>query len=109
MKQIALIAFLFLEILVQGQNYTVLNDRYWYYRTRLRNDFMRVGLNHGCSIPMEERGDGYDPQNQNSSHFNFTFSNNAADGEQAKWGDAMGELGYYSRYVGNGISFVNIK
>lgn len=83
--------FMLLEILSYSQDYVTLHNRYWYYRTRLRNDFMKVGLTNGCSIPMEERGDGYNPLNSNPP---FDFSNSNS-GEQGKWGDAMGELGYY--------------
>ena len=89
-KTLCLILF-FAESLVYSQDYVTLHNRYWYYRTRLRNDFMKVGLSNGCSIPMEERGDGYNPQST-SPAFDFSDPNS---GEQGKWGDAMGELGYY--------------
>src|ERR1700757_1239041 len=35
-----------------------LHERYWYYRTRLNNDFLMVGLDAGKSIPMGERNFG---------------------------------------------------
>jgi hypothetical protein len=42
--------------LILAQNY---NDydakKYWYYRTRLNNDFVKVGLNQGESLPIPER------------------------------------------------------
>lgn len=94
MKKTLYIIFMLIEIFCFSQDYTTLHSKYWYYRTRLRNDFMKVGSGQGCSIPMEERGDGYEPY-YNDSHYNFNFSNNPNDGAQAKWGDAMGELGYY--------------
>lgn len=56
MKKICLGLFLFIEIIVYSQDYTMLHNKYWYYRTRLHNDFMKVGIGQGCSIPMEERG-----------------------------------------------------
>lgn len=35
-------------------------NKYWYYRYRLVNNFMKIGDTQGCSIPAAERGgDGY--------------------------------------------------
>lgn len=39
---------------------------YWYYRTRLRNDFLLVGPDQGMSIPMQQRGYLYSPFNSPS-------------------------------------------
>jgi hypothetical protein len=95
MKKIFFAIILLLSVMdFVGQDYTILHDRYWYYRTRLRNDFMKVGLSKGCSIPMEERGDGYDPYNGTGAG-PFVFTTDNSSGEAAKWGDAMSELGYY--------------
>ncbi|MFY8165785.1 MAG: hypothetical protein ACOVJ8_04265, partial [Sediminibacterium sp.] len=73
--------------------------KYWYYRTRLRNDFLLVGPNQGMSIPMQQRGYKYYPSTtvNLSSNANYTFNNNSLDpdGEMPHWGDAMGDLGYY--------------
>ncbi len=30
--------------------------KYWYYKSRLNNDFVKVGLNAGESIPAQQRG-----------------------------------------------------
>jgi hypothetical protein len=90
--------FTLLTFVAEAQNIQV-HNKYWYYRTRLRNDFMKVGLGTGCSIPMEERGVYYQPYGPfgqqygaNSHPFDFSDPNS---GTNAKWGDAMGELGYY--------------
>lgn len=89
-KKLCLALLLFTEIVSYSQDYTMLHNKYWYYRTRLRNDFMKVGIGQGFSIPMEERGNGYEPKN-----FHYIFTNSPASGADAQWGDAMGELGYY--------------
>lgn len=88
-KTILSIIYLLIVISAIGQDYTTLHNRYWYYRTRLRNDFMKVGTSQGCSIPMGQRGLGYEPLFDN---YDFSDPN---DGTDAQWGDAMGELGYY--------------
>lgn len=84
--------FVFFEILAYSQDYVTLHNRYWYYRTRLRNDFMKVGLSNGCSIPMGQRGLGYEPYGTTPNYF---FTDDPSSGSTTKWGDAMGELGYY--------------
>lgn len=65
---------------------------YWYHRTRLRNDFLKIGKEDGESIPMEQRGLYMKLAADGKVR---TFSNADWDGEKAKWGDAMAELGYY--------------
>jgi hypothetical protein len=32
------------------------HKKYWYYRSRLNNDFLKIGLDSGESIPFSERG-----------------------------------------------------
>jgi hypothetical protein len=32
------------------------HQKYWYYKTRLNNDFVKVGLDAGESIPFNQRG-----------------------------------------------------
>lgn len=93
MKKIYFLVFInILQFQIYSQDYAALHSKYWYYRTRLRNDFLKVGLDHGCSIPMEQRGIGYAPNLDQHGEFNFNYEDS---GENAKWGDAMGELGYY--------------
>ncbi len=69
-----------------------LHNKYWNMRSRLRNDFMKVGSGPGESIPMQQRGFLYYPNDNPYGEFVFP---NAESGEKAKWGDAMGDLGYY--------------
>lgn len=83
MKETLYIIFMLIEIFCYSQDYSTLQSKYWYYRTRLRNDFMEAGSGQGSSIPMEERGDGYEPY-YNDSQYNFNFSNNPNDGTQVK-------------------------
>jgi|GEM_PF-1493855 len=91
-KLLFILLSIFIQIICFSQDYNALNSKYWYYRSRLRNDFMLVGSGPGCSIPMEERGLYYRPSESSSGPFTFPDPWN---GESAQWGDAMGELGYY--------------
>ena len=68
---------------------------YWYYRTRLRNDFLLVGPDQGMSIPMQERGAYYKPFTESPYDYSFNAIPNDPDGKPAQWGDAMSDLGYY--------------
>lgn len=55
--------------------------KYWYYKTRLNNDFMKVGLGNGESIPFNQRGkDASSKTEQNVELYA---------------GDATSTLGYY--------------
>lgn len=94
-KGITLICFL-LAVVVVGQNHYELHAKYWRYRSRLRNDFMLVGTGQGMSIPLEQRGAYYAPYlSSTAPYYTFNSNPNGTDGQTAKWGDAMGELGYY--------------
>ncbi len=64
---------------VIGQTYTLNLQKYWWYRYRLVNDFMKIGPDFGESIPIEQRG-GVNPD----------------DGQKwLKSGDALQKLGNY--------------
>lgn len=56
--------------------------KYWYYKSRLNNDFMKVGLGAGESLPSEakRKNDGAFASDVNSTVY---------------WGDATSYLGYY--------------
>ncbi|MBK9286052.1 MAG: hypothetical protein IPM51_17285 [Sphingobacteriaceae bacterium] len=60
---------------------TELHKKYWYYKTRLNNDFLKVGLDTGESIPFGQRG----------------FNETSFDGytNKLKAGDATAQLGCY--------------
>ncbi|MBK9286050.1 MAG: hypothetical protein IPM51_17275 [Sphingobacteriaceae bacterium] len=58
-----------------------LHKKYWYYKSRLNNDFLKVGLKSGESIPFGERG------------FNETTFDNYTN--RLKAGDASAQLGCY--------------
>ena len=32
------------------------HKKYWYYKSRFNNDFIKIGLNQGQSIPFNQRG-----------------------------------------------------
>lgn len=64
--------FLFGIIISLGfcQNEILNFQKYWYYKTRLNNDFIKVGKEHGESIPFNQRGDGqkdYPSNNPNNT------------------------------------------
>ncbi len=60
--------------LTTQQNYDNLY-KYWYYRFRLKNDFLKVGNCQGCGIPASER---------------YNFKTN-----ELNWGDSPSQLAYY--------------
>lgn len=41
---------------INSQNDNANHQKYWYYKTRLNNDFVKVGLDSGESIPFNQRG-----------------------------------------------------
>lgn len=75
-KFILSVCFLLVTLCIFGQN-----RKYWYYKTRLNNDFVKVGLGDGESMPFNQRG-------LNSISFNST------DGK-LNLGDGVSTLGYY--------------
>src|ERR1700741_283194 len=83
MKKLVLL-FILLSTMVKGQTSDDENHRkYWYYRTRLVNDFLKVGISDGNSIPFSERGLYYDG------------SSNASLTTAMKCGDGTSKLGVY--------------
>jgi len=66
-----------------GQTDNANHRKYWYYKSRLNNDFVKVGTLAGESIPAQQRGESS----------NNSFSGNADI--KMKWGDASSYLGYY--------------
>lgn len=83
MKKILLFCFIALELI--GQNDELNHRKYWYYKSRLLNDFMKVGINQGDNIIFNERGLGRNNGSQN-------FSSNI---DTLKSGDGTTLLGYY--------------
>ncbi len=79
-KRLLLIAILILSIQFAFGQVTFSESqenlqKYWYYRFRLRNDFLIAGLGQGHSLPMSERA-----QKKQASGL---------------WGDTQTQLGYY--------------
>ncbi len=62
------------------QTYTLNLQKYWWYRYRLINDFMKVGSGYGESIPIEQRRVKGTPPNSHT---------------ELKSGDALQKLGNY--------------
>ncbi len=55
--------------------------KYWYYKSRLNNDFMKIGLGAGESMPFNQRG--------------LDALNKYAVDSELKMGDGSATLGYY--------------
>ncbi len=76
--------------------------KYWYYKSRLNNDFLKVGLGPGESIPGGTRGlwisKFVDPNNTSIS------SNN-----ELTWGDATSGLGYYIAILATEYKLLSIN
>lgn len=69
------------------------HKKYYYYKTRLQNDFMKIGLLDGESIPFNERG-YYDAAGPNEFFNPFTNFPESGNGT-LKAGDASARLGIY--------------
>ncbi|HRD37822.1 MAG TPA: hypothetical protein PLC65_04255 [Bacteroidia bacterium] len=71
MKYILVIkTVLFFVFSLKAQNDELNLQKYWYYKTRLNNDFIKIGMNPGESIPINQRGlgqKGYPTNSSNSS------------------------------------------
>jgi hypothetical protein len=65
-----------------GQTDFLNHRKYWYYKSRLNNDFLRVGLDSGESIPFTTRGTD-------------NFSGFSDLNPKLSVGDATSNLGYY--------------
>ena len=50
------ILFILLTGSIIAQNDIYNHQKYWYYKTRLNNDFVKVGKNGGESMPYNQRG-----------------------------------------------------
>jgi len=79
MKKLGLLFILFIS-LAKGQDDDQHHRKYWYYRTRLVNDFLKVGTEQGDCIPFSERG--------------FEYGGNNIAGTM-KCGDGTSKLGVY--------------
>ncbi|MFH1321026.1 MAG: T9SS type A sorting domain-containing protein [Bacteroidota bacterium] len=77
MKKIILIFILLTPVVCSAQTRADNLKKYWYYRLRLKNDFLKVGPNPGESIPAETR-------HSSGQYF-----------EKIRWGDATMYLGWY--------------
>src|ERR1700758_2720650 len=81
MKKIICLLFWFSSVLnAQSDDH---HRKYWYYRTRLNNDFVKVGTNQGESLPFNQRGYSFDGDLSNKGH------------KAMHAGDVTSTLGYY--------------
>ncbi|MCU0359371.1 MAG: T9SS type A sorting domain-containing protein [Bacteroidia bacterium] len=78
-----LLLFLTLTYNLSAQNELDNHKKYWYYKSRLNNDFIKIGLDSGESIPFNERRSYYNVVN---------LDNNS---RVIKAGDAGTRLGIY--------------
>lgn len=66
----------------QTSGYPPHYKKYWYFKSRLNNDFVKVGVNDGESMPFNQRG-------------NFSTSFGQTASVDMNLGDGTGTLGYY--------------
>lgn len=67
-----------------SQNDIVNHRKYWYFKSRLINDFMKVGINQGDNIFINQRG-----------FYSTSFDKVQGGKNQIKVGDAISGLGYW--------------
>lgn len=73
--------FFFSPLISYSQNDLSNHKKYWYYKSRLNNDFVKVGTGRGESLPFNQRG--------------LTLNNYNPINVEMAVGDATGTLGYY--------------
>src|SRR5713101_3670758 len=95
MKKLAVL-FIFFGFVCKGQTDDEDHRKYWYYRTRLVNDFMLVGPDPGMSIPFNQRGLGYDGNIAHTDHVAF------------KAGDGSAKLGVYIGVLATEYTLIRI-
>jgi len=83
MKKI-IISLLIFSSFYNSQSDALNHRKYWYYKSRLLNDFMKVGTKQGDNIIFYERGYG-----------SSSFYKNSGATTIMKCGDATSALGYY--------------
>lgn len=57
-KLLLLLLFLIISDVSYSQGQALNHRKYWWYKTRLNNDFVKVGTGDGESIPFMQRGEG---------------------------------------------------
>lgn len=82
------IILIILPFSLLSQNDLINHQKYWYYKTRLNNDFIKIGMNSGESIPYNQRGrdqKGY-----------------------PEWPNISGEFGHTNMLAGDGPSSLGV-
>lgn len=79
-----IIIILLVKSSVISQNDAVNHRKYWYFKSRLLNDFMKVGIKQGDNIIINERG-----------FLSGSFDKANGGYNQIKIGDAISGLGYW--------------
>ncbi|MFN8231123.1 MAG: T9SS type A sorting domain-containing protein [Bacteroidia bacterium] len=84
LRIIVLVCFLLSYVCISAQSVeTLRHKKYWYYKTRFNNDFVKVGTEDGASLPFNQRG----WRDQTPPFINHS--------EQIKAGDVSAQLGIY--------------
>ncbi len=93
LKNWVLLLFLINTVVVCGQNDADYQKKYWDYRNRFLNDFVRIGEERGESIPMAGRSPHLD------CAVNYFMNSHACERQEGQgmlyWGDSTIELGNY--------------
>ena len=93
--------FIFLQICAFAQSDDINHRKYWYYRSRLCNDFMKIGNQMGESLPMSTRA-------------KYGAYYGTKDGKTETGTDAVSQLGPYIcvlvlQNYSNGIYFLEFN
>ncbi|HRO42993.1 MAG TPA: hypothetical protein PL009_09170 [Flavipsychrobacter sp.] len=90
---VSILLLLFSNYCSFGQSYSQNLQKYWWYRYRLVNDFMKVGTNHGESEPGER--------------VEYGTNNQALPSPRLEMGDATQKLGHYLEVLGLEYKFLS--
>ncbi len=74
---------------LNAQNDILNFNKYWYYKTRFNNDFIKIGLLQGESVPFNERGD------ERTTGYPSLFDSNT----QLRTGDAIASIGMHIAFL----------
>jgi hypothetical protein len=94
MKTIAILTLFISTIICQGQSPNENLEKYWQYRNRVTQNFLKVGSSAGESIPMSARSIG------------FPYSGSDTQTRRVYWQDATIYLGHYLSVLGSEVKLL---
>jgi hypothetical protein len=94
MKTIAILTLFISTIICRGQSPNENLEKYWQYRNRLTQNFLKVGSSAGERIPMSARSIG------------FPYSGSDTQTSRVYWQDATIYLGHYLSVLGSEVKLL---